>query len=150
MSTKPTWNLSFDPKSLLALYAVCVAEKKSSKNSPNFTVKNRFTAKNTGQLPFYIKGFSVNDRPCEGYGFKVLECEGFELAPNASRVLNIAWVYFLMYRDKFIVQSPLPLTILRLTCKPNHVPLSSCFAFKVVQYFCLVSYMLFFFQYECK
>ena len=57
--------------------------------SPNFTVRKPFTAKNSGQLPFYVQGFSINNSPCEGYGFKVLECEGFELQPNASKKVEI-------------------------------------------------------------
>ncbi|CAG5136465.1 unnamed protein product, partial [Candidula unifasciata] len=66
--------------------------KKQNKNMmPNFTVRRPFTLRNTGELPFYIHGFSINELPCEGYGFKVLDCSGFELPPNSSRKINIAF-----------------------------------------------------------
>ena len=73
-------------------YCVCLfPERKQSKSaSPNFTMKRTFTARNPGQLPFYVHGFSINDAPCEGYGFRVLECEGFELLPNSSQKIDIA------------------------------------------------------------
>lgn len=64
--------------------------KQSKSQTPNFTVKRAFTAKNTGVLPFYIHGFNVNDQNCEGYGFKVLDCKGFELKPNSSQKIDIA------------------------------------------------------------
>ena len=68
-----------------------VSEKKHSKNMvPNFTVKRSFTLKNTGKLPFYVHGYNINNSPCEGYGFRVLECEGFEMLPNTSRKIDIA------------------------------------------------------------
>jgi hypothetical protein len=67
------------------------SDKKLSKQSvPHFTVRRQFTLRNTGFLPFYAQGFSINDLPCEGYGFKVLECEGFEMQPNTSRKIDIA------------------------------------------------------------
>ncbi|XP_005095325.1 transmembrane protein 131 isoform X2 [Aplysia californica] len=68
------------------------SEKKANKNiMPNFTVRRPFTLRNSGELPFYIHGFSINDLPCEGYGFKVLDCSGFEMPPNSSRKINIAF-----------------------------------------------------------
>lgn len=54
-------------------------------------MKRSFTARNTGELPVQVWGFNINDLPCEGYGFKVLNCEGFELAPNASHKVDIAF-----------------------------------------------------------
>ena len=67
-----------------------ISEKRQSKNiPPNFTVKRTFTAKNNGQLPFYVHSFSINDSPCEGYGFKIIECQGFELQPNSSKKIDI-------------------------------------------------------------
>ncbi|GFR72649.1 transmembrane protein 131-like isoform X4, partial [Elysia marginata] len=67
------------------------AEKKASKNMPNFTVRRPFTLRNSGELPFYVHGFSINDLSCEGYGFKVLDCSGFEMAPNSSKKIYIAF-----------------------------------------------------------
>ena len=72
-------------------YLSFFAERKHTKNLvPNFTVKRSFTLKNTGQLPFYVHGYSINDASCEGYGFRVLDCEGYEMAPNTSRKIDIA------------------------------------------------------------
>jgi hypothetical protein len=48
--------------------------------------------KNSGELPFYVHKFGINGYECEGYGFRVLNCEGFQLEPNASRKIDIAWV----------------------------------------------------------
>ncbi|CAE1282442.1 unnamed protein product [Acanthosepion pharaonis] len=67
-------------------------KKRQGKNSlPHFTVKRMFTMRNTGELPFYVHGFSINSSPCEGYGFKVLDCIGFELPPNGSQKIDIAF-----------------------------------------------------------
>ncbi|ESO93808.1 hypothetical protein LOTGIDRAFT_228573 [Lottia gigantea] len=68
-----------------------ISEKKSSKLVPHFTVRRTFTLKNTGELPFYVHKFSINDSPCEGFGFKVLDCDGFEMLPNMSRKIDIAF-----------------------------------------------------------
>ncbi|BFZ14499.1 hypothetical protein BsWGS_17535 [Bradybaena similaris] len=67
------------------------AKKQNRNMMPNFTVRRPFTLRNSGELPFYIHGFSINELPCEGYGFKVLDCSGFELPPNSSRKINIAF-----------------------------------------------------------
>ncbi|KAK7021786.1 hypothetical protein SK128_004918, partial [Halocaridina rubra] len=69
----------------------CDNTRSSKYYQPNFTVKRTFTARNTGELPVQVWGFNINDLPCEGYGFKVLNCEGFELAPNASHKVDIAF-----------------------------------------------------------
>ncbi|XP_060574251.1 transmembrane protein 131-like isoform X2 [Ruditapes philippinarum] len=67
-------------------------KRKHAKNLvPNFTVKRSFTLRNTGELPFYVHGFSINNAACEGYGFRVLECEGYEMLPNTSRKVDIAF-----------------------------------------------------------
>ncbi|KAK7503847.1 hypothetical protein BaRGS_00004970, partial [Batillaria attramentaria] len=69
-----------------------ISEKKPSKLLvPHFTVRRTFTLRNTGELPFYVRGFSINESPCEGYGFKVLDCDGFEMLPNTSRKVDIAF-----------------------------------------------------------
>ncbi|XP_076041632.1 transmembrane protein 131 isoform X2 [Oratosquilla oratoria] len=69
----------------------CDNSKSSKYYQPNFTVKRSFTARNTGELPVHISGFNINDIPCEGYGFKVLNCQAFDLAPNDSRKVDIAF-----------------------------------------------------------
>ncbi|KAG1714735.1 Transmembrane protein 131 [Nymphon striatum] len=55
-----------------------------------FTVKRSFTARNTGELPVYISNFYISGSPCQGYGFRILNCNGFLLKPNASFVVDIA------------------------------------------------------------
>lgn len=42
-------------------------------------------------MPIEIYGFYINGLPCEGYGFKVLDCEAFELTPNATKMIEIAF-----------------------------------------------------------
>ncbi|XP_041357021.1 transmembrane protein 131-like isoform X2 [Gigantopelta aegis] len=69
-----------------------ISDKKQSKSMmPHFTVRRTFTLRNTGDLSFYVKGFSINDAACEGYGFKILDCDGFEMLPNTSRKIDIAF-----------------------------------------------------------
>lgn len=69
----------------------CEKEKHRKYPSPNLTVKRSFTARNTGDITVYIKSFTINEMPCEGYGFKVLNCEAFYLLPNATRKIDIAF-----------------------------------------------------------
>lgn len=71
-------------------------DKTASGNSkgqglPNLTVKRPFTARNTGQVPLWVTGFDVDGKACEGFGFKVLDCEPFLLAANDSKKINIAF-----------------------------------------------------------
>lgn len=56
---------------------------------PNFTLKRTFRVENTGLLPITIRSAEINGLPCEGYGFKVLNCQEFALKPNASKDLII-------------------------------------------------------------
>ncbi|MBN3299640.1 TM131 protein, partial [Amia calva] len=60
------------------------SEKVKSKE-PNFTLKRTFKVENTGQLPIFIRSTEISGYACEGYGFKVVNCEEFALKPNASR-----------------------------------------------------------------
>uniref|UniRef100_A0A2R5LBV6 Uncharacterized protein n=1 Tax=Ornithodoros turicata TaxID=34597 RepID=A0A2R5LBV6_9ACAR len=69
----------------------CDGSKTGKMVPPNFTVRRAFTARNTGQLPVYINGLFINDVPCEGYGFHVLNCYSFELKPNSSKRVDIAF-----------------------------------------------------------
>ena len=55
------------------------------------TVKRLFKAKNTGLTPIYISGFEIEGQPCEGYGFKVLNCEPFTIEPSQSVDVDIAF-----------------------------------------------------------
>uniref|UniRef100_A0A3B3VP55 Transmembrane protein 131 n=1 Tax=Poecilia latipinna TaxID=48699 RepID=A0A3B3VP55_9TELE len=56
---------------------------------PNFTLKRTFRVENTGLLPITIKSAEINGQTCEGYGFKVLNCQEFALKPNASKDIVI-------------------------------------------------------------
>lgn len=58
---------------------------------PNLTVKRSFTARNTGDITILITNFFINGFECEGYGFKVLNCSPFELKPNATHKVDIAF-----------------------------------------------------------
>lgn len=69
----------------------CEREKHRKYPAPNLTVKRSFTARNTGDITVYINGFYINGLPCEGYGFKVLNCEAFRLLPNATKKIDIAF-----------------------------------------------------------
>uniref|UniRef100_A0A3Q3W0C9 Uncharacterized protein n=1 Tax=Mola mola TaxID=94237 RepID=A0A3Q3W0C9_MOLML len=56
---------------------------------PNVTLKRTFRVENTGLLPITIKSAEINGQACEGYGFKVLNCQEFALKPNTSKDLII-------------------------------------------------------------
>lgn len=58
---------------------------------PNLTVKRSFTARNTGDLPIHVRGFYINGLPCEGFGFRILNCVTFHLPPNGTRKIDIAF-----------------------------------------------------------
>ncbi|CAH1777102.1 unnamed protein product [Owenia fusiformis] len=88
-SKPPGVTLKFDMK--VEHLKNCERSKKNPGSVPNFTVKKEFLLKNTGQLPFYVHSLAINKLHCEGYGFKVLECNSFELLPNVERKINIAF-----------------------------------------------------------
>ncbi|KAF4522088.1 hypothetical protein B566_EDAN004073 [Ephemera danica] len=69
----------------------CSKNKMRKSPLPLLTVKRSFTARNTGELPIYISNFLINDLPCEGFGFKVLNCKPFLLTANSSRKVEIAF-----------------------------------------------------------
>ncbi|XP_078514369.1 transmembrane protein 131 [Lissotriton helveticus] len=56
---------------------------------PNFTLKRTFKVENTGQLQVNVKSMEISGYACEGYGFKVVNCEEFALSPNASKEIII-------------------------------------------------------------
>ncbi|CRK89771.1 CLUMA_CG003383, isoform A [Clunio marinus] len=69
-----------------------LCEKKSSAGA-NMLIssKRTFTAKNYGEVPLVISGMRVENDLCLGYGFKVLNCEPFQLMPNESKKIEIAF-----------------------------------------------------------
>ncbi|EPY86242.1 transmembrane protein 131 [Camelus ferus] len=56
---------------------------------PNFTLKRTFKVENTGQLQIHIETIEVSGYSCEGYGFKVVNCQEFTLSANASKDIII-------------------------------------------------------------
>lgn len=58
---------------------------------PSVTVKRTFTARNRGQFPITITGFDINQSPCEGYGFRILQCQPLTLLPNESHSVEVAF-----------------------------------------------------------
>ncbi|XP_063240082.1 transmembrane protein 131 [Bacillus rossius redtenbacheri] len=69
----------------------CTGEGKGTGGTRNLSVKRSFTARNHGELPVFVSGFSVSGLACEGYGFRVLNCGGFELPPNGTRRVEVAF-----------------------------------------------------------
>nr|CAH7726090.1 unnamed protein product [Callosobruchus chinensis] len=65
--------------------------EKEKDTSPNLTVKRTFTARNIGELAVYVHSFRINDLECEGYGFRVIDCEPFVLPPNGTKKIDIAF-----------------------------------------------------------
>ncbi|XP_030582936.1 transmembrane protein 131 isoform X2 [Archocentrus centrarchus] len=63
--------------------------EKTKVKEPNFTLKRTFRVENTGLLPITIKSAEINGQACEGFGFKVLNCQEFSLKPNTSKDLII-------------------------------------------------------------
>ncbi|XP_061593596.1 transmembrane protein 131 isoform X3 [Cololabis saira] len=63
--------------------------EKTKVKEPNFTLRRNFRVENTGLLPITIRSAEINGHTCEGYGFKVLNCQEFVLKPNASKDLVI-------------------------------------------------------------
>lgn len=69
-----------------------LCEKKSTTGTNVLiTSKRTFTAKNYGEVPLTISGIRIEDDLCKGYGFKVVNCEPFQLMPNESRKIEITF-----------------------------------------------------------
>ncbi|XP_066478070.1 transmembrane protein 131 isoform X2 [Tiliqua scincoides] len=58
--------------------------EKTTLKEPNFTLKRTFRVENTGQLQVNIKSMEISGYLCEGYGFKIVNCQKFALNANAS------------------------------------------------------------------
>ncbi|XP_077199567.1 transmembrane protein 131 [Paroedura picta] len=59
--------------------------EKTKLKEPNFTLKRTFRVENTGQLQVNIKSMEISGYLCEGYGFKIVNCQEFALSANASK-----------------------------------------------------------------
>lgn len=69
-----------------------LCEKKSATGANVLiTSKRTFTAKNYGEVPLTISGIRIEDNLCVGYGFKVVNCEPFQLMPNESKKIEITF-----------------------------------------------------------
>ncbi|XP_065592357.1 transmembrane protein 131-like isoform X1 [Cyrtonyx montezumae] len=67
----------------------CRQQLKGSKQILSIT-KN-FKVENIGPLPITISSMKINGYSCQGYGFEVLDCQGFFLAQNSSREIGIVF-----------------------------------------------------------
>uniref|UniRef100_A0A674I175 Transmembrane protein 131 n=2 Tax=Terrapene triunguis TaxID=2587831 RepID=A0A674I175_9SAUR len=63
--------------------------EKMKLKEPNFTLKRTFKVENTGQLQINVKSMEISGYTCEGYGFKVVNCQEFTLSANASKDIVI-------------------------------------------------------------
>ncbi|XP_067416094.1 transmembrane protein 131 isoform X2 [Emydura macquarii macquarii] len=63
--------------------------EKMKLKEPNFTLKRTFKVENTGQLQINVKSIEISGYTCEGYGFKVVNCQEFALSANASKDIVI-------------------------------------------------------------
>ncbi|XP_033003431.1 transmembrane protein 131 isoform X1 [Lacerta agilis] len=63
--------------------------EKMKLKEPNFTLKRTFKVENTGQLQVNIKSIEISGYSCEGYGFKVVNCQEFALSSNASKEIVV-------------------------------------------------------------
>ncbi|XP_019384019.1 PREDICTED: transmembrane protein 131, partial [Crocodylus porosus] len=63
--------------------------EKMKLKEPNFTLRRTFRVENTGQLQVNVKSMEISGYTCEGYGFKVVNCQEFALSANASKDIVI-------------------------------------------------------------
>lgn len=63
----------------------------ASSQAAGYSIKRTFTAKNSGETPIQINGFRIDNFSCEGYGYRIIDCSPFELAPNTSRKIGISF-----------------------------------------------------------
>ncbi|XP_049713203.1 transmembrane protein 131 isoform X3 [Elephas maximus indicus] len=56
---------------------------------PNFTLRRTFKVENTGPLQIHVEAIEISGYACEGYGFKVVNCQEFALSANTSKDIII-------------------------------------------------------------
>ncbi|XP_067948178.1 transmembrane protein 131-like [Watersipora subatra] len=66
-------------------------EGSDSSDSSIYELSHTFTLHNNGSLPVYIHGFEIAGIPCVHESFRVMNCTGFELAANESRVVELVY-----------------------------------------------------------
>ncbi|KAI2524397.1 transmembrane protein 131, partial [Homo sapiens] len=57
---------------------------------------------NTGQLQIHIETIEISGYSCEGYGFKVVNCQEFTLSANASRDIIIFALFLLVIGTAYL------------------------------------------------
>lgn len=55
------------------------------------STKRIFTARNVGEVPIRIGEIKIGGKLCEGFGFKIMDCSPFDLSPNGSKKIEIAF-----------------------------------------------------------
>uniref|UniRef100_A0A8C9F027 Transmembrane protein 131 n=1 Tax=Pavo cristatus TaxID=9049 RepID=A0A8C9F027_PAVCR len=70
-------------------FKITEALLKDCSEKPNFTLRRTFKVENTGQLQINVKTMEISGYTCEGYGFKVVNCQEFALSVNASKDIVI-------------------------------------------------------------
>uniref|UniRef100_A0A914XGB6 Transmembrane protein 131 n=1 Tax=Plectus sambesii TaxID=2011161 RepID=A0A914XGB6_9BILA len=55
------------------------------------TVRRSFLARNTGEVVINVVNMTISGKPCENYGFRILNCEPFRLKPNETHMLEVAF-----------------------------------------------------------
>ncbi|XP_037106097.1 transmembrane protein 131 isoform X1 [Syngnathus acus] len=70
-----------------AILRDCTDKKRT--RDPSFTLKKTFRVENTGLLPITIRSMEVNGEACQGFGFKIVNCQELILQPNAWEDLII-------------------------------------------------------------
>lgn len=77
----------------ISFFSVCFFSSEGSsptaRTPPHFTVKRTLNLKNTGQIALHVNSWYINGQQCEGYGFRVLQCEPLFVQPNSTARLDI-------------------------------------------------------------
>ncbi|RMC06677.1 hypothetical protein DUI87_16116 [Hirundo rustica rustica] len=76
--------------------------EKMKYKEPNFTLRRTFKVENTGQLQINVKTMEISGYTCEGYGFKVVNCQEFALSANASKDIVIFVLFLLVIGTAYL------------------------------------------------